>query len=131
MTRRTLLRGGVLGGVGLAAAALIGCGGDDDDDEEETPSVQATAAAPAATQQAAAQDTATDDDEDDGGAQVQETDEDVEDEATVATIKRAEGFTTEAGRFVPFQIPEPDKPPKFGGTMTQRFTFDPGPLDPA
>jgi peptide/nickel transport system substrate-binding protein len=30
--RRTLIRGGVLGGVGLATAAVIGCGGDDDDD---------------------------------------------------------------------------------------------------
>ncbi len=30
--RRTLLRGGVLGGVGLATAAVIGCGDDDDDE---------------------------------------------------------------------------------------------------
>ncbi|MCY4507908.1 MAG: ABC transporter substrate-binding protein, partial [Acidobacteria bacterium] len=33
LNRRSLLRGGVLGGAGLAAAALIGCGGDDDDDD--------------------------------------------------------------------------------------------------
>ena len=33
VSRRTVLRGGLLGGVGLAAAALIGCGGDDDDDD--------------------------------------------------------------------------------------------------
>ena len=128
VTRRALLRGGVLGGVGLAAAALIGCGGDDDDDDDDAaPAAQATAA-PAATQQAAA---AEADDDDDEGAQVQETDEDVEDEDTVATIKRADGFTTEGGRFVPFQIQEPNTTPKLGGTMTQRFTFDPGPLDPA
>lgn len=125
VTRRTLLRGGLLGGAGLAAAALIGCGGDDDD--EETPAAQATAA-PASTQQAAA----SDDGEDEGGTETAATPAaTIEAEDTVATITRAEGFTTEAGRFVPFQIPEPDKEPKFGGTMTQRFTFDPGPLDPA
>ena len=32
---------------------------------------------------------------------------------------------------MPWQIDEPDKPVKFGGTLVQRFTFDPGPLDPA
>ena len=32
--RRTLIRGGLLGGLGLAAAALIGCGDDDDDDDD-------------------------------------------------------------------------------------------------
>ena len=130
VSRRTLLRGGVLGGVGLAAAALIGCGGDDDDDDDTaatTTTTTTTTSGTGTTTQAAT----SDDDEDEGGAQVQVTEEDVEDEDTVATIKRAEGFTTEAGRFVPFQIPEPDTPPKFGGTMTQRFTFDPGPLDPA
>ncbi|MDA1061805.1 MAG: ABC transporter substrate-binding protein [Chloroflexi bacterium] len=34
LSRRTLLRGSVLGGAGLAAAALIGCGDDDDDDDD-------------------------------------------------------------------------------------------------
>ncbi|MCY4639188.1 MAG: ABC transporter substrate-binding protein [Chloroflexi bacterium] len=32
LARRTFLRGAALGGVGLAAAAVIGCGDDDDDD---------------------------------------------------------------------------------------------------
>ena len=32
LNRRTLLRGGVLGGAGLAAAALLGCGDDGDDE---------------------------------------------------------------------------------------------------
>ena len=32
--RRALLRGALLGGAGLAAAALLGCGGEDDADEE-------------------------------------------------------------------------------------------------
>ena len=109
--RRTLLRGGLLGGVGLAAAALIGCGGDDDDGD--------TAAVAPATQVAA--------DGDDSAAPA----ETVEAEDTVATIERANGFTSEAGRFVPFQIEEPATAPKFGGTLVHRFTFDPGPLDPA
>jgi peptide/nickel transport system substrate-binding protein len=34
--RRTLLRGGVLGGVGLATAAVIGCDDDDDDDDDDS-----------------------------------------------------------------------------------------------
>ena len=121
--RRTLLRGGLLGGLGLAAAALIGCGGDDDDDD-----TGATTTTTTTTTQATA--TAGDDADDDVSA-VAETEEDVEAEDTVATIKRATGFTTAAGRFVPWQIDEPDTPPKFGGTLVQRFTFDPGPLDPA
>jgi peptide/nickel transport system substrate-binding protein len=41
--RRGLLRASLLGGAGLAAAALIGCGDDDDDDAEAT--ATATAAA--------------------------------------------------------------------------------------
>ena len=110
--RRTLIRGGLLGGLGLAAAALIGCGGDDDDDDT-------TAVAPA-TQVAA-------DDKDEAAAPA----ETVEAEDTVATIERANGYTSEAGRFVPFQIEEPATAPKFGGTLVHRFTFDPGPLDPA
>ena len=32
---------------------------------------------------------------------------------------------------MPYNFPEPDVPPKFGGTLTHRFIFDPGPLDPA
>ncbi len=59
-TRRSLLRGAALGGAGLAAAALIGCG----DEEEEPPApaataTQAAAATPTATQAAAATPTAT------------------------------------------------------------------------
>ena len=96
----------------MAAAALIGCGGDDDDDDD-------TAAVAPATQVAA---------DDDDSAEPAET---VEAEDTVATIERANGFTSEAGRFVPFQIEEPATAPKPGGTLVHRFTFDPGPLDPA
>ena len=52
VSRRSLLRGGVIGGLGLATAALIGCGDDDDDDDgggggaatATTTTAQATAA---------------------------------------------------------------------------------------
>ncbi len=55
--RRAVIRGGVLGGVGLATAAVIGCG--DDDDDEPAAAAPAAPAAPAATQAAAATATAT------------------------------------------------------------------------
>ena len=50
VTRRAFLRGSALGGVGLATAAVIGCG-DDDDDEVAAP---ATTPAPAAATPTAA-----------------------------------------------------------------------------
>jgi hypothetical protein len=43
--RRTLLRGSLLGGAGLAAAALIGCGGDEEP-EQTTSAATGGAAAP-------------------------------------------------------------------------------------
>ena len=46
LSRRTVLRGGVIGGAGLAAAALIGCG---DDDEEAPVATAAPTAPPTAT----------------------------------------------------------------------------------
>ena len=45
ISRRAALRGGVIGGAGLAAAALIGCG----DDDEEEPAATPVATAPPAT----------------------------------------------------------------------------------
>ncbi|MYH40703.1 MAG: hypothetical protein F4150_02805, partial [Chloroflexi bacterium] len=47
LARRTFLRGAALGGVGLATAAVIGCG-DDDDDDAAAPAAPAPAATPAA-----------------------------------------------------------------------------------
>ena len=41
LSRRNVLRGGVLAGAGLAAAALVGCG-DDDDEPAATPAATAT-----------------------------------------------------------------------------------------
>jgi peptide/nickel transport system substrate-binding protein len=41
-----------------------------------------------------------------------------------------QGFTTQSGRQIPYNFPEPNVAPKSGGTMTQRYTFDPGQMDP-
>ncbi len=54
VTRRAFLRGSAIGGVGLATAAVIGCGDDDDDDGVAAPAATAAPAAPAATAAAAA-----------------------------------------------------------------------------
>ena len=51
VSRRALIRGGALGGVGLATAAVIGCG---DDDDDGAPAVQATPTATAAAAATAA-----------------------------------------------------------------------------
>lgn len=100
--RRALLRGALLGGVGLAAAALIGCGADDDDDDDT-----AAPAAPAetATQVAAAT------------------------EAPAAD--EPEGLVTPAGNVIPLQFPEPEgATPKPGGVLKQAVAWNVGPIDP-
>ena len=49
LSRRSVLRGGLLGGAGLAAAALIGCGDDDDDDDDDATPAGGGAATATAT----------------------------------------------------------------------------------
>ncbi len=41
------------------------------------------------------------------------------------------GITTTTGRQIPYNYPEPAVQPKPGGVATQRYTFDPGQMDPA
>ena len=55
LSRRRVLRGGLLGGAGLAAAALIGCDDDDDDAATATSTAAATPAAGGGTATAAGQ----------------------------------------------------------------------------
>lgn len=101
--RRTVLRGALLGGVGLAAAALIGCGGDDDDDDDGG---AAAPAAPATATEAAAA---------------------TEQEAPAET----EGLVTPAGNVIPLQFPEPaGVTPKAGGVLKQAVAWNVGPIDP-
>ena len=125
--RRTLLRGGLLGGVGLAAAALIGCGGDDDDDD-------AASTTPAAATQTAAQATATaapsvnvadtteDDDHDDDDHDHEE------DEAHGDTIGE---LVQDPALPYPYNFPEPEgKVPQPGGIMRVAATWNFQTLDP-
>jgi peptide/nickel transport system substrate-binding protein len=116
VSRRTLLRGGLLGGAGLAAAALIGCGDDDDDDDDDGVG-EATATA-TATEAGGGEGTATATAEGDDG------------EETRAPGQYQDGFVSSQGRYVPYNFAEPATEPKRGGTLIQRYTFNPGPLDP-
>lgn len=50
---------------------------------------------------------------------------------TATASEPFKGITTAGGREIPFNYPEPSTAPKSGGTATQRYTFDPGVMDPA
>ena len=131
LNRRTLLRGGVIGGAGLAAAALIGCGGDDDDDDDSgtTATTQSgtssgstgTTSVTSATQASQTQASGGDDDADDAA--------DAEDDTP------AEDYTI--GKLVaddslpyPYQFPEPNKKPVPGGRMQVAATYRVQNFDP-
>ena len=116
LNRRTLLRGGLVGGAGLAAAALIGCGGGDDDDD-----APAATAAPTQAAQATATPTiavSTGDDGDSG--------DDADDTAAqgVGTLVRDESLP------YPYQFPEPAKTPQPGGRMQVAATYRVQNFDP-
>jgi ABC-type transport system substrate-binding protein len=104
-----LLRGGVLGGAGLAAAALVGCGDDDDDDDDDdTVAATATPTAPVAGDD---DDAATGDDDD-----------------TVATGPGQ--VIRDPDLPYPYQFPDPAGTPKPGGTMNVGVTWDIATFDP-
>jgi ABC-type transport system substrate-binding protein len=50
--------------------------------------------------------------------------------AASGTEEDFEGIVTTTGRQIPFNYPDPAGAPKSGGTMRQRYTFDPGQMDP-
>ena len=110
LNRRTLLRGSLLGGAGLAAAALVGCGGDDDDEADSgagstTAAVATTAPASGATTTAA---TTTDEEEPAGvGKLVQDPD-----------------------LPYPYNFPDPAGTPKAGGVMVVAATWNFQTIDP-
>ena len=108
VTRRSLLRGGLLGGAGLAAAALIGCGDDDDDDDDDDTTANVT--------------DSTDDTSDDDAM-----DDSDDDDATVGTFGT---LVQDDNLPYPYQFPEPDLEPKFGGTLTVGVSFDVVNFDP-
>ena len=108
LKRRALLRGAVLGGVGLGAAALIGCDDDDDDDDDgggaaATPTQAGATSTP--TQAAAT---------DDGSGSVAGVDPPGD------YVKRA----AEDGAPFPYNFPEPATTPKKGGTLDLSVVWD-------
>ena len=121
LNRRSLLRGGLLGGVGLAAAALIGCGGDDDDDDDDD---ETTAVAPASSGTTAS-----------SGATVTPPSSDTADNSTddsddAAPAEAIGTLVHEEGQPYPYQFPEPAKTPKAGGRLRVGVTFDVVTFDP-
>jgi ABC-type transport system substrate-binding protein len=109
--RRTLLRGGLLAGAGLAAAALVGCGDDDDDDDDD----DTAAVAPS--------DDAADDSSDDTAA---------DDDAGDDTVAAGEGMLVQDPDLpFPHQFPEPAGSPKAGGTLRVAATFSVSTMDPS
>ena len=108
MNRRSLLRGGLIGGAGLAAAALIGCGDDDDDDDDDDTTANVT--------------DSTDDDAMDDDAM-----DDSSDDEPVETVGE---LIQDPDLPFPYNYPEPALEPKPGGTMVVAATWDVGPMDP-
>ena len=99
--RRTLLRGGLLGGVGLAAAALIGCGGDDDDDASTTTTTTTTTTQATSTPAPS-----------------------VNDAETLGE------FVQDPDLPYPYNFPEPNKTPVPGGVMKVAATWNFQSIDP-
>ena len=105
--RRSLIRGSLLGGVGIAAAALIGCGDDDDDDDD--------AAATETAQASTTDDGAGDGDGDDGDAMVG---------SGVGELVQDPALP------YPYNFEDPAGDAKPGGVMVVASTWDVGPMDP-
>ena len=122
LNRRTLLRGGVLGGAGLAAAALIGCGGDDDDDTTSAPAAQSSSdSATSSGNTTVSADNTTGNDS--GGGAATTSDEDTEDYSFGQTV-RDESLP------YPYQFPEPNKKPTAGERLRVAVSFDFANFDP-
>ncbi len=120
--RRTLLRGGLLGGAGLAAAALIGCGGDDDDDDDDDAATTQTTTSGTGTTASSSGTTATSSDD---AADAAEADDTAEDQpAVVGQLVRDERLP------YPYNFPEPNKTPVPGGVMKVAATWNFQSIDP-
>ena len=113
LNRRALLRGGLVGGAGLAAAALVGCGGGDDDEPAATATAAPTQAAATAVPTVSVGSTDT------GGG-----------DAAGAMVRESAGLFEQEGLPYPFQFPEPDKTPTAGGRMQVAATYRVANFDP-
>ena len=104
--RRTLLRGGVLGGAGLAAAALIGCGGDDDDDDTASTTTTTTTTTTTSTQATSTP------------------------APSVADAETIGKLVQDPDLPYPYNFPEPNKTPVPGGIMKVAATWNFQSIDP-
>ena len=120
--RRTLLRGGLLGGVGLAAAALIGCGGDDDDDEAATTQTTTTTTTTTTATQATSTPAPS--------VNVTDTTKDDEDDAPADEVQTIGKLVQDPALPYPYNFPEPNKTPQSGGIMKVAATWNFQSLDP-
>ena len=118
VSRRTVLRGGLLGGVGLAAAALIGCGGDDDDDDGGSDASTGSSSTTGTTSSGSTSS---------GGASGGSTTT-----STTGGDEPGEGMLVRDPDLpFPYQFPEPGGlTPKAGGVMNIAATFSIATMDP-
>ena len=130
LNRRALLRGGVLGGAGLAAAALIGCGGDDDDDDDDTAATTTTTTTTSSssgstgtTSATTATSSSTTQSSGGGDTSSSTSTEDTED-YTIGKLVSDESLP------YPYQFPDPNKKPVPGGRMQVAATYRVQNFDP-
>ena len=109
LSRRTVLRGGVIGGAGLAAAALIGCGDDDEEPPAATPAPVVATPTPTTTVATATPTAAP------------------TEPPVPAYITQAEAD----GSLYPYNYAEPAGDPKPGGTLKVGVSWDLGSMDTA
>ena len=129
--RRTLLRGGVLGGVGLAAAALIGCTGDDDDHDGTTAdSTKTVTVSPTPAQAPTLQRTPTGDNCADCGVNWREPIDDDEPDTEAEEYEALGELVQDPALPYPYNFPEPNKTPQPGGIMRVAATWNFQSLDP-
>ena len=132
LNRRTLLRGGVIGGAGLAAAALIGCGGDDDDDDDGGAT---TATTQTSSSSSGSTGTTTSRARRRRPARPRPpvaTTDDSADEATGGPPRttRSASSSSDDSLPYPYQFPEPNKKPVPGGRMQVAATYRVQNFDP-
>ena len=132
LSRRTVLRGGLLGGVGLAAAALIGCGGDDDDDDDTAATTGGSSGSGTTSGSGSSASSTTSDTSDDSSDDSATDDSADEGGGDAADEPAGEGMLVQDPNLpYPYQFPEPaGLTPKPGGVLRVAATWDVGSMDP-
>ena len=122
--RRSLLRGSLIGGIGLATAALIGCGGDDDDDDDDSASTQTTTTSGTTTTTATTSGTTS-------GSTDSSSDSSTSGDGDAAGDFEPVGeLVQDPSLPYPFNFPEPNKAPVPGGVMKVAATWNFQTIDP-